>query len=57
MFSFLELFSSSLVVVAVAKENLLKAPAIVSLANFQCIQILRHPGLAFDWLSVSFFDH
>jgi len=57
VFSFLEVFFSSDLVVAVAKENLLKMPAIVSLANFQCIQILRHPGLAFDWPSVSFFDH
>ena len=38
---------------AVTKENLLKTPAIVSLANFQIL--LRHPRLAFDWLSVSFF--
>ena len=37
-----------------AKENLLKTPAIVSLANFQRIQMLRHPRLAFDWLSVEF---
>jgi len=57
VFSFLELFLSSCIVVAVAKENLLKTPASVSLANFQCIQILRHPGLAFDWPSMSFFDH
>ena len=48
VFSFLELFLSSCIVVAVAKENLLKTTAIVSLANFQCFQILRHPGLAFD---------
>ena len=40
---------------AVAKENLLKTPAIVSLANFQIL--LRHPRLAFDWLSMSFFDY
>ena len=40
---------------AVAKESLLKTPAIVSLANFQIL--LRHPRLAFDWLSVSFFDY
>ena len=42
---------------AVAKENLLETPAIVSLANFQRIQMLRHPRLAFDWLSASFFDY
>ena len=53
----LELFFSCCIVVAVAKENLLKTPAIVSLANFQRIQMLRHPRLAFDWLSVSFFDY
>ena len=40
---------------AVAKENLLKMPAIASLANFQIL--LRHSWLAFDWLSVSFFDY
>ena len=40
---------------AVAKENLLKTPAIVSLTNFQTL--LRLPGLAFDWLSGSFFDY
>jgi len=39
------------------KENALKTSAIVSFANFQCIQILRHPGLAFDWPYLSFFDH
>ena len=39
----------------VAKGNLLKTPAIVSLANFQ--SLLRHPRLAFDWLPVSFFDY
>ena len=42
---------------AVAKENLLKTLAIVSLANFQRSQMLRHPRLVFDWLSVSFFDY
>ena len=36
---------------AVAKENLLKTPAIVSPTNFHIL--LRHPRLAFDWLSVS----
>ena len=40
-----------------AKENLLETPAIVSLAHFQRIQMLRHPRLAFDWLSASFFDY
>ena len=57
MFSLLELFFSCCRVVAVAKENLLEMPAIVSLANFQRIQMLLHPRLAFDWLSVSFFDY
>ena len=57
MFSLLELFFSCFIVVAVAKENLLETRAIVSLANFQRIQMLRHPRLAFDWLSVSFFDY
>ena len=57
VFSLLELFFSCCRVVAVAKENLLETPAIVSLANFQRIQMLRHPRLAFDWLSVSFFDY
>ena len=55
VFSLLELFFSCCIVVAVAKENLLKTPAIVSLANFQIL--LRHPRLAFDWLSVSSFDY
>ena len=57
VFSLLELFFSCCIVVAVAKENLLKTPAIVSLANFQRTQMLQHPRLAFDWLSVSFFDY
>ena len=57
VFSLLELFFSYCIVVAVAKENLLETPAIVSLANFQRIQMLRHPRLAFDWLSVSFFNY
>ena len=57
VFSLLELFFSYCIVVAVAKENLLETRAIVSLANFQRIQMLRHPRLAFDWLSVSFFDY
>ena len=57
VFSLLELFFSYCIVVAVAKENLLKTPAIVSLANFQRIQLLRHPRLAFDWLFMSFFDY
>ena len=57
LFSLLELFFSCCIVVVVAKENLLETPAIVSLANFQRIQMLRHPRLAFDKLSVSFFDY
>ena len=40
---------------AVAKENLLKTLAIVSLTNFQIL--LQHLKLAFDWLCVSFFDY
>ena len=56
VFSLLELFFSCYIVVAVAKKNLLKMPAIISSANFQLIQMLRHPRLAFDWLSVSFFE-
>ena len=40
---------------AVAKGNLSKTPAIVSLANFKIL--LRHPRLALDWLSMSFFDY
>ena len=55
VFSLLELFSGCCIVVAVLKEGLLQTPAIVSLANFQSSQMLRHPRLAFDWLSVSFF--
>ena len=57
VFSLLELFFSCCIVVIVAKENPLKTPAIVSLAKFQRIQMLRYPRLAFDLLSVSFFDH
>ena len=57
VFSLLELFFSCYIVVVLAKENLLETRAIVSLANFQHIQMLRHPRLAFDWLSVSFFDY
>ena len=57
MFSLLELFFSCYIVVVLAKENLLETRAIVSLANFQHIQMLRHPRLAFYWLSVSFFDY
>ena len=53
----LELFFSCCIVVAVTKENPLNTPAIVSLANFQGTQMLRHPRLAFDWLSVSLFDY
>ena len=55
MISLLELFFSCCRVVAVAKENLLETPAIISFANFQRIQMLRCPRLAFDWLFVSFF--
>ena len=40
VFSLLELFFSRCIVVAVAKENLLDTLAIVSLANFQHIQML-----------------
>ena len=57
MFSLLRLFFSCCIVTEVAKENLLKTPAIVPLANFQRVQILRHPRLALDWLCVSFFDN
>ena len=51
--SLLELFLSCCIVVTVAKENLIEMPAIVLLANFQCIQMLRQLRLALDWLSVS----
>ena len=57
VFPLLELFFSRWIVVAVAKENLLKTPGFVSLANFKCIQMLPHPRLALDWLSLSFFDY
>ena len=57
VFLLLELFFSYCIVVGVLKENLLKTPAIVLLANFQHIQMLRHPRLTFDWLSVSFFGY
>ena len=57
VFLLLELFFSYCIVVGVLKENLLKTQAIVSLANFQHIQMLRHPRLTFDWLSVSFFGY
>ena len=40
VFLLLELFFSYCIVVAVLKENLLKRPAMVSLANFQRIQML-----------------
>ena len=49
--SLLELFLRCCIVMA--KENLM--PAIVLLANFQRIQMLRQLTLALDWLSVSFF--
>ena len=55
--SLLELFLSCCIVVTVAKGNLIEMSAIILLANFQRIQMLRHPWLAFDWLSVSFFDY
>ena len=57
VFPLLELFFSRWIVVAVAKENLLNTPGFVSLANFKCIQMLPHPRLALDWLSLSFFDY
>ena len=57
VFLLLELFFSYCIVVGVLKENHLKTQAIVSLANFQHIQMLRHPRLIFDWLSVSFFGY
>ena len=57
VFLLLELFLSYCIVVGVLKENLLKTPAIVSLTNFQRIQMLRHPMLTFDWLSMSFFGY
>ena len=57
VFLLLELFSSCCIVVAVVKEGLLQTPAIVSLANFQSSQMLSRPRLAFDWLSMSFFDY
>ena len=50
VFSLLKLFFSCCIVVAVAKENLLKTPAIILLANFHCSQILQHLRLSFDWL-------
>ena len=53
----LELFFCCCIAVAVAVGNLIKTPAIVSLANFQRSQMLRNPRLAFEWLSVSFFDY
>ena len=51
--SLLELFLRCCIVMA--KENLIEMPAIVLLANFQRIQMLRQLRLALDWLSVSFF--
>ena len=56
-FGFLELFFRSCIVVDVAGENVLKTRAIVSLVYFQWIQILRHPGIPFDWLFVNLFVH
>ena len=57
VFSLLKLFFSCCIVVTVAKENLIKTPAIILLANFHCSQILQHLRLSFDWLSVSLFDY
>ena len=54
VFSLLELFSAAIFFFEVAKVNLLKTPAIVSLANFRRSQMLRHLRLAFDWLFASF---
>ena len=51
--SLLELFLRCCIFMA--KENLIEMPAIVLLANFQRIQMLRQLRLALDWLSVSFF--
>ena len=53
--SLLELFLSCCIVITVAKEKLIEMPAIVLLANFQRIQMLRQLRLALDWLSVSLF--
>ena len=52
--SLLELFLSCCIVIT-AKEKLIEMPAIVLLANFQRIQMLRQLRLALDWLSVSLF--
>ena len=57
VFSSLELFFSCCTVFEVAKENLLQTAAIVLLANFQRIQMLRYPRLTLDWLSENFFDY
>ena len=54
VFGLLQLFFRSCVVVEVAEDNRLM-PSIVSLVNFQWIQILRHQGIAFNWLSLNFF--
>ena len=53
MFLLLEQFFSSCIVFAVAKENLLKTPAIVSLANFQPIQLAK--SKARIWLAICEF--
>ena len=53
--SLLELFLSCRIVITVAKEKLIEMPAIVLLANFQRIQMLRQLRLALDWLPVSLF--
>ena len=55
-FSLSELFFSCCIVVAVAKENLLKTPAIVSLANFQifkfCCDIQGSHLIGYLWVSL-----
>ena len=57
VFSLLELFFSWCTDVAVAEEDFHKMPIIHSVANFLRSQMLQHPRLAFDWLSVSSFDY
>ena len=51
-FRFLSCFS-----VVVVKENLLKKPAIVSLANYKFSNFVATSKIHFDWPSVSFFDY
>ena len=57
--SLLELFFSCCIVVAVAKENLLIAPAIVSLTNFSAYPTVATSiqGSHLIGLSMSFFDY